>query len=358
MLETLLRRDTAEADNDHKRRPLAVVATSLVAVAGLVLTACSDDGEEQGGEASGDSDFETITIEHALGTAEITEKPERVVALGQGSAETAIALGIIPVAMEEYPWGADESGYLPWVKEAVEEQGAELPDLIKGDAELSAEEVLSYEPDVILAPFSGITQEQYDQLAEIAPTVAYPEVVWTIRWDEQIETVAKALGEEDRVDELLADIDKEFEEAEEPEYSEHTFSFIYNQGPDTYGIMMPTEQRAEFVTKMGLPIDPVVEEFKDKVTEGTDSAPLSPENLDKLHDSDLIFTFYSTPELREELHNDPAYSRIPAIAQGAEVAPEDQSVVTASSLINPLTVPWVMDTYKELINEAISNVEK
>ena len=122
--------------------------------------------------------------------------------------------------------------------------------------------------------------------------------------------------------------------------------------------MMPTEQRAEFVTKMGLPIDPVVEEFKDKVTEGTDSAPLSPENLDKLHDSDLIFTFYSTPELREELHNDPAYSRIPAIAQGAEVAPEDQSVVTASSMINPLTVPWVMDTYKELINEAISNVEK
>lgn len=328
-------------------------AGAAVALVGCGAAACSSEGEDA--NAGGG---EVTTIEHALGTATIEGKPERVVTLGQGSAETAIALGVTPVAMEEYEWGADESGYLPWVKEAVEERGEELPELVAGMEELSAEEILGYEPDLILAPFSGITQEQYDQLSEIAPTVAYPKDPWTITWDEQIETVATALGEKDRVDELIDDIEGEFAAAEKPEYADTTFSFIYNQGgAGEYGIFMPTEQRVEFASKLGLKVDDVVEEFRGETVTGTDSAPISAENLDKLNGSDIIFTFYLSPEVREELHADPTYSRIEAIDKGAEVAPEDQSVVTASSLINPLTVPWVLDTYTALIDEAIANAQ-
>lgn len=336
-------------------KPLSALVASLGLMLGLA--ACADSEEKQEGGA--DSSFETVSIQHALGTAEITSQPERVVTLGQGSTETAIALGVIPVAMEEYEWGADDSGYLPWVKEAVEEKGEDLPALVKGQDQLSAEEILKYEPDLILAPWSGVTEEQYGQLSEIAPTVAYPKEPWTITWDEQIETVATALGKKDEAQGLIDGINEEFEKAVDPEYKDTTFSFIYNQStPSDLGIFMPTEQRVEFVSKLGLTIDPVVEEFKDSVVAGTDSASLSPENLDKLDDSDLIFTFYMDDDVRKMMHDDPTYSRVPAIAKGAEVAPEDQSFVTASSMINPLTVPWAIDRYKEQIDAAIEKAKQ
>ena len=37
---------------------------------------------------------------------------------------------------------------------------------------------------MILAPYSGITEEQYELLSEIAPTVAYPDEPWTTPWRE------------------------------------------------------------------------------------------------------------------------------------------------------------------------------
>ena len=44
------------------------------------------------------------------------------------------------------------------------------------------EELIEAAPDVILAPYSGITEEQYELLSEIAPTVAYPDGPWTTPW--------------------------------------------------------------------------------------------------------------------------------------------------------------------------------
>lgn len=338
------------------------IAARLAAVVGamalaLGLAACADSSDEGNGSGSA----ETRTIEHALGTAEIEGTPERVVTLGQGSAETALALGVVPVATEIYAWGADDSGYLPWINEDLEAKGVkddEKPELIPGGEEVSAEKIASLEPDLILAPWSGITQEQYDQLSKIAPTVAYEKEPWVITWEEQINTVAKALGKEDQAQGLIDDINKKFDEAKEDSYADHTFSFIYNTGVGNYGIFLPTEQRVQFVSKLGLEVDPVVEEFRGSVVAGTDSATVSAENLDKLNDSDLIFTFYMDDKARKELHADPAYSKISAIAKGAEVAPTDQSFVTGSSMINPLTVPWAIDKYKEQIDEALKKAEK
>lgn len=323
----------------------------------LGLVACGDKTDD----ANGTGMTASRSITHALGTAEIEGTPERVVTLGQGSAETALALGVIPVAMEVYEWGADDSGYLPWINEDLEKKGVkdgEKPELIPGSEELSAEKIASLEPDLILAPWSGLTQGQYDQLSKIAPTVAYEKEPWVITWEEQINTVAKALGKEDQAQGLIDTINKEFEEAKQDSYEDHTFSFIYNTGVGNYGIFLPTEQRVEFVSKLGLKIDPVIEEFRDDVVVGTDSASISAENLSKLNNSDLIFTFYMNDEVRKELHENLVYSKISAISKGAEVAPTDQSFVTGSSMINPLTVPWAIERYKKQIDEALAKADK
>lgn len=344
------------------------LASLLIACAtAAALAACSgtaNNGNDangvndanDAGSASGASagDFQPVSIEHALGTAEINEKPERIVTIGQGSAEIAIAMGHTPVAIQSYAWGSDDSGYLPWIKEAVEERGDDLPEQFEGDDALSAEEILGYKPDVILAPWSGITQEQYDQLSKIAPTVAYEKEPWTITWEEQVDVIAKALGEPDQAQAVKDDVQAAFDENADAEYENYTFSYIYNDGPQNLGIFLPGEQRVAFASNLGLKVDDVYEQFPEVA--GTDSAELSKENADALNSSDLIFTFYTDEANRDEMHKDPVYSRITAIEKGAEVAATDQSLVTATSIINPLTVRWAAPRFKQLIDEAIANL--
>ncbi len=345
---------------DSKLRTLTRRAggAGAATVLALGLAACGGSGAGGGEDAPSAGGAFPVSIESALGTAEITEAPERIVTLGQGSAETAIALGTVPVGIESYEWGSDETGYLPWIHEAVTEAGEELPVQFTGGEDIDFEAVIELEPDVILAPWSGITQEQYDILSDIAPTVAYPDLPWSTDWDQQIEIIGEALGRSEEAQGLIDDIERQFEEAaaSRPEYADLTFSYIYTDGPGTLGVFMPDEQRVAMVRGLGLQVDPVVETLPE--TEGTDSAVIGLENADKLKDSDLIFTFYTDAETREEIEAQELYASIPAIERGSVVVSDDTSFVTASSIINPLTVPWVLDRYLPLIDEAVEALDR
>lgn len=321
--------------------------------AALVVAGCSSSTDDTTADASG-SGFETVTIDSALGQAVITEKPERIVTLGMGSAETAIALGTVPVGIEEYQWGSDDTGYLPWIHDAV--AADELPEQFTGGTELNIEAVLALDPDLILAPWSGITQEQFDALNSFAPVVAYEEQPWTITWEDQISVIGKAMGEEAKAAEEIEKIKSQFADATaaHPEYKDVTFSYIYNTGPATLGVFLAEEQRVAMVRALGLEVDPVVYTLDE--TEGTDSAVIGLENANLLNDSDLIFTFYSDAENRAETEAQPAYNQIPAIGRGSVVAPTEQPFVTGSSIINPLTVPWALERYVPMIDEAVGKL--
>jgi iron complex transport system substrate-binding protein len=341
------------------RRVLAAAATAVAAA--LTIGGCSSNGDDDGKEPAGAADKKQtaggafpVSIKSSLGTAEIKAEPKRIVTLGQGSTETAIALGTTPVGIESYPWGSDKTGYLPWIHEAVTEAGGTLPKQFTGGEELDIEAITELEPDVILAPWSGVTQKQYDILKDIAPTVAYPDLPWSTDWDQQIDIIAKALGKPGEAAKLKSGIEKRLADAgaSRPEYQNTTFSYVYNTGPGTLGVFKPDEQRVKMVSLLGLKVDPVVDSFPE--TKGTDSALIGLENAAKLKDSDIVFTFYSDEKNRKEIESQPLYRSIPAIGKGAVVAGKDNSFVTASSIINPLTVPWVIDRYLPLIDKAVA----
>ncbi|NKR40959.1 ABC transporter substrate-binding protein [Rhodococcus hoagii] len=330
----------------------SVLLSGLVAAA-LVVAGC---GSSEPTTESADSDFETVTIEHALGTAVITAEPERIVTLGQGSAETAIALGTVPVGIEAYEWGSDETGYLPWIHDAITDRGAQLPVQFTGGSEIDIEAVAKLDPDLILAPWSGVTQQQYDALSALAPTVAYAEKAWTTTWEDQIRVIGKAMGKAPEADQEIAKVKAQFADATaaHPEYADVSFSFVYNTGPGTLGVFFPDEQRVAMVRGLGLQVDPIVNTLPE--TEGTDSALIGLENAHLLKDSDLLFTFYSDDANRAEIEAQPVYRQIPAIARGSVVAPEDQSFVAGSSMINPLTVPWSLERYVPMIDGAVAQL--
>src|SRR5690606_31209214 len=162
---------------------------ALVVTGALLAGACSsssDDTADAGARAEDDagSGAFPVTIDHAFGETEITEEPERVVTWGWGSADAAIALGVVPVAIPFQEYGGDEQGVLPWIREALEEQGAELPEILPNSEEAPVEAIAAAEPDLVLAAYSGLTEEEYELLSEVAPVVAYPEEAWSTPWRE------------------------------------------------------------------------------------------------------------------------------------------------------------------------------
>ncbi|NEE40206.1 ABC transporter substrate-binding protein, partial [Streptomyces sp. SID7982] len=74
-----------------RRHTLAATATTVALAVALV--GCSSDGDGDTKDSAKSGGAFPVSIKSSLGTAKIEEKPERIVTLGQGSAETAIALG-------------------------------------------------------------------------------------------------------------------------------------------------------------------------------------------------------------------------------------------------------------------------
>ncbi|MBJ7453295.1 MAG: ABC transporter substrate-binding protein, partial [Blastococcus sp.] len=79
---------------------------ALLAAAALVVTGCGsdDDTAENSGSEGGSSSSGAfpVTVTTAFGDVEIEEEPVRVVALGWGDAETALALGVQPVGASDW----------------------------------------------------------------------------------------------------------------------------------------------------------------------------------------------------------------------------------------------------------------
>ena len=70
--------------------------------------------------------------------------------------------------------------------EKLKELGEENPNIFQDTDGLDFEAISDANPDVILAAYSGITQEEYDTLSEIAPVVAYQRAPWVASWREQV----------------------------------------------------------------------------------------------------------------------------------------------------------------------------
>jgi iron complex transport system substrate-binding protein len=313
------------------------------AVAALALSSCASGGTddtaaEPATEASGSF---PITMEHAFGETVIESEPERVATWGWGSTEAAVAVGVYPVAVAEQVWTVGEGNYLPWVEEAYDEAGVELPALLsdpEGGASVPYEEFIEAEPDLILAPYSGLTEEQYETLSEIAPVVAYPEAPWTTPWDEEIRITAEALGRADQGEEVLATIDEQLAAAaeEHPEFAGKTFAGVWD-GDGSMSVYTGADPRIAILTELGLEVAPSVAELD--TSDGGFYYELSYEQLDQL-ESDFLLTYSSTKEDAEAILTKPELQAVPAIAAGRVAQVYDPVTVSSVSPPTALSFDW------------------
>jgi len=327
----------------------AVAATA----AALALTACSG-GADTTDDAADGSTGGTVTVEHAFGTTEIPDSATDVVTLGWGSTEAAIALGVVPVGIETQTYAVDDNGRLPWVNEALEEAGADPTMVPAGVEEPAYEEIAALEPDLILAPYSGITQEQYELLSEIAPTVAYPEEPWTTPWREVITIVGTSLGLPEEADQLVADLDATIDEAAgaHPELEGVTVAAIWDVA-GTFYVYKPADSRVDFLLDLGLVSAPSVEELD---TGGESFVySLSYEETDRL-DAELVVNYASTQEEVDTFLAQSYAQAIPAVADGAVANIVGDQLIAAMSPPTALSVDWGLNDYVETISAAVAEI--
>jgi iron complex transport system substrate-binding protein len=324
----------------HARRTIAVLAAATAAA--LSLAGCSTGApDDTGSTAAADGGF-PVTIEHAFGETEIPAAPERVATWGWGSTEAAIAVGVVPVAIGQQVYGANEDGVLPWVAEELDALGEETPVILTDDGEAPPyEEIVEAAPDVILAPYSGITEEQYELLSEIAPTVAYPDEPWTTPWRETVTIVGTALGKADEAQGVLDDLDAELAAQAEahPELEGQTVAAVWDVA-GTFYVYTPEDPRVEFLSALGLEVAPAVAELANG--DSPFYYTLSYEQLDQL-DSDLVISYHDTQEEADAFLASAPIQAIPAVARGQVAQVVGTELIAAVSPPTALSLTYGLD---------------
>ena len=299
-----------------------------------------------------------ITIEHALGTTVITQKPERVATVNWANHEVPLALGVVPVGFAAANFGDDDGdGLLPWVSEKLEELGADVPVLFDEGDGIDFEAVAATRPDVILAAYSGLSQEDYDTLSLIAPTVAYPVAAWATDWRDMIRFNSAGMGMASEGDALIADIEEQMAAtvADFPQLQGRQVMFITHLETTDLSVVRfytANDTRVQFFEDLGLEMPQSV---LDATESGAFSGEISAEQIDMFDDVELVVT-YGGQDLIDALEADPLTSKMPAVAGGSIVTLGNDPLGTAANP-TPLSISWVLRDYVEMLAAAVDKLD-
>ena len=345
-----------------------MLALGTAAVITLSVTACapaSPDGIAGAADARNsatgapgvvaDGTF-PVTIQHVYGETTIAKQPERIATVAWSNQEVPLALGVVPVGMAKVTWGDDDGdGVLPWVEDQLDELGSETPVLFDETDGIDFEAVADTKPDVILAAYSGLTQEEYDTLSKVAPVGAYPEVAWGTSSDDMMRLDAKAIGLSTSGEKLIGDITV----AAATALSEHRvlegkkllFSYIDPADLSQIGFYNAVDTRPGYLhDNLGLPLPSIVEESADS-TEFYQT--VSSEEAERFADVD-VFVVYGDESVIPVLQADPLLSKIPAIAEGRIATLGDATPLAASANPSPLSIDWGLDDYLAVLAKPLA----
>lgn len=325
----------------RSRRPRRCRGLTALVLAAVTATACGADApssapaEPTSAEGGGAS---PVTVEHAYGTTEIAAAPERVVSVGFSDQDALLALGVVPVAVREW-FGEQPDATWPWAQDELGDADPEVLDV----AELNLEQIAALSPDLIVGVSSGMTEDEYEDLSGIAPTVARPSeyVDYGVPWQEQTRVIGRALGRQDDAEELVAGVEAGVAEARE-EHPELEGATVVVARPSTepgqFFLFGPDDSRSRFFTSLGLSIPSELAELAGDSFMATVSA----EQLELLDGADLVVWNVDTPADRETVENDPIYQQLEVARDGKDVFLDEQANA-ALSFGTVLSLPFLLE---------------
>lgn len=333
---------------------LARISTAIAALAliGTALTACAAPADGTSGDAnaggSGATDSFPVTIDHQFGSTTIEAEPERVVVVGLTEQDILLELGVVPVATTEW-YGEQPGATWPWASELL---GDAVPEVLSSVDGFQFEKIAALRPDVIIGTNAGMTEEDYDKLSEIAPTVASVEgsEKYFSNWQDQTRQVAAAVGRTAEGEALIESVETAYAEAAaaHPEFAGLTASF--SQGTPWEGTLWvyPDGVNTDFLTELGFVMTPGLEEY---AAEAGQQAQLSAENIE-LIDADVIVFATEQPSALDELLKFGTVSSLDAVA-GNRAVYTDGVLAGAIYFLTPLSQKYVLEHLVPRLEDAV-----
>lgn len=341
-----------------RQRTRALLAIAAAAATAIVLAGCAGTAAPN---ATADaenaaSDGFPVTLSHVYGETTIDSAPQRIATWGWGSTEAVLALGEVPVAMGSQDYGGGDDRIVPWVEDAIQKLGGDDPVLLDSTTnEVSVEEVLAADPDIFLAPYSGITKEEYDALTDAGiPVVAYPETAWATPWRDVITIVGEAIGKPAQAAAVLSDLDTLIADtaAAHPEFTGTSIAFV-DDDVDTFYMYLPADPRVAILEQLGFSTPESVTALD--TGEGTFYTTVSYENLDQV-DADVILTQAEQQDALDEFLGSDRGQLIPAVKKGAVAAVVGEENVAATSP-TALSLPWLLPDLAKKLADATATAQ-
>lgn len=340
---------------------------------GALLAACStgssssESSSAAGTSASGGSDAGSSsaasyprTVTHAFGTTELKAQPQRVATISWVNPDNVLALGVVPVGMDAVTWGGNRNKSTDWIDAKLSELGAKLPTLYSATDGLDTDGIAATTPDVIIAAYSGLTEEQYKTLSKIAPTIAYPKgsVAWGTSWEDSLTLTAEALGKEDEAEKLIDTVEQQLEDYADKNSDLKDTTFLYGTldptAADQISLYTDIDNRPRFLESLDMEQAEVVEKNQKK---GEFFMTWSPEKADELV-ADVFVAWVNDAKAEAAVKSDALLSKIPAIKNGTFVAQSDQQQALSISASSVLSLPWALTNVTDPIVKAATKAKQ
>lgn len=329
---------------------------AAAAIATLALSACAQSSPAANESATQQGSGFPVSVEHIYGKTEIPSEPKRIATVDWVNADVVLALGVVPVGMAMDKWGNNEQGSTPWKDAKLTELGAPLgsdkaPVQYDETDGANFTEIAKLSPDLIVAAYSGLTEEQYTKLSKIAPVIGPIEPKYTTSWQQATTAVGKALGKDEQAATIVSDLEAKLASAgtAHPVFKDTTF-IAGNLEPAKGGINMygGGDNRPRFLTSLGMTQAPIVDANTPK-----DNFYInwSAERANEL-DSDIFFTWLPKGTTNESIAEHKLFGQVPAVKKGGLAAISDDTMTLAISASSPLSLPWAMDTMVPLLATA------
>ena len=307
----------------------------------------SDAGESTAAaaETEGASTF-PVTIEHKYGSTTIEAQPTRVVSVGYSEQDELLALGVTPVGLRQW-YGDYPYEVWPW---AQDELGDAEPATI-GGAELNFEAIAALNPDLIVGITSGMTEDEYELLSQIAPTVAQPGeyVDYGTPWPEVTRILGRAVGRSELAEQIVTDLEARFVEIREtyPEFEGATLAvaFAFDGSP---GVYASQDTRPRLLSNLGF----VTPEIYDELAGDSFFTNFSEERMPELLDVDLVIWLASSDEGIQQIQDQPLRAQLDAAQEGQEIF-LGQMLGGAFSFSSPLSIDFLLDELVPMLEAAV-----
>lgn len=310
----------------------------------------SDSGA--GSDDNGGADAFPVTIEHTYGETTIEERPEKVVTVGLTDHDSVLALGVAPVGVTDW-FGDHPHATWPWAQDELEALGAE-PEIVGDTTGIGFEKIAALQPDLILAVYGGLTDGDYETLSQIAPTVAQPadHVDYGVPWDEQTLTIGRALGETEKAEALVAEVQGQFDAAREahPEF-EGASGLVATPYAGTISVYAPEDVRGRFLTSLGFTQPPEIAEMA-----GSEfSAELSYERIDLVDVDALVWIVSSIETDVPQFDAEPLYAELAVHRDRHDLFVENLDPVGgATTFVSILSLPFLIDELVPRLADAVA----